>query len=320
MTIDVVQYSHSTLDWFSGLSVCINAGVFSTRSIIADNQFDPAFLCRIIEEHRITFLVQSPAQLAMLVSCPEFEASDLSSIRHYVYGGTSCSVEMQQRMRSRLRQADCLVFSYNLTEMNSLGCLNHHYDEKPNSVGRPVRGIKVKIINEEGEALGPTEMGEVCFNNGQHWSGYYGNPEETRLMIDSQQWLHTGDLGYMDPGGFLYLVDRKKDMLKYQSIMYYPSEIETVIARMPNVAEVCVFGVWAEVNGDEAAASVVKKPGTQLLAQDVLNYVREHIEAKHKQLNAGAIIVEDLLRSPNGKTHRMATKAHFLEVTKRQKT
>ncbi|XP_002137776.2 4-coumarate--CoA ligase 1-like [Drosophila pseudoobscura] len=320
MTTDVVQYSHSTLDWFSGLSVCINAGVFSTTSIIADNKYDPAFLCRIIEEYKITFLVQSPSQMAMLVSCPEFDASDLSSIRHYVYGGTACSVEMQHRMRRRLKQADCLVFSYNLTEMNSLGCLNLHFDEKPNSVGRPVKGIRVKIINEKGEALGPSAVGEVCFYSGQHWSGYYGNPEETRIMVDSQSWLHTGDMGYMDPDGFLYLVDRKKDMLKYQGIMYYPSEIERVISQIPDVVEVCVFGVWDEVNGDEAAASVVKKPGTQLSAQDVVKFVKERIGAKYKQLNAGAIIVEDLVRSPNGKTHRVATKAHFLEVTNRNRT
>ncbi|SPP84597.1 blast:4-coumarate--CoA ligase 2 [Drosophila guanche] len=257
-------YCHSTLDWFSGLSMCIKCGVFSTTSIIADNKFDPGFLCRIIEEYKVTFLVQSPAQMAMLVGCPEFESVDLSSIRRCVYGGTACSVEVQHRMRSRLQQADCLVFSYNLTEMNSLGCLNHHFDEKPNSVGRPVGGIKVKITNESGDALGPSAMGEVCFHIGQHWSGYYGNPEETRTMIDSQRWLHTGDLGYMDPDGFLYLVDRKKDMLKYQSIMYYPSEVERVISQMPNVAEVCVFGLWDAINGDEAAAAVVKKPGTQL--------------------------------------------------------
>ncbi|XP_034663425.1 luciferin 4-monooxygenase-like [Drosophila subobscura] len=316
MPIDVVQYCHSTLDWYSGLSMCINCGVSSTTSIIADNKFDPGFLCHIIEEYKVTFLVQSPAQMAMLVGCPEFDSVDLSSIWRCVYGGTACSVEVQHRMRSRLQQADCLVFSYNLTEMNSLGCLNHHFDEKPNSVGRPVRGIKVKIINESGDALGPSEMGEVCFHNGQHWSGYYGNPEETRSMIDSQRWLHTGDLGYMDPDGFLYLVDRKKDMLKYQSIMYYPNEVERVICQMPNVAEACVFGVWDAVNGDEAAASVVKRPGTQLSAQDVVSFVGEHVDATYKQLNAGAIIVEELARSPNGKTHRMATKEHFLKVTR----
>ncbi|SPP84598.1 blast:Luciferin 4-monooxygenase [Drosophila guanche] len=313
-----VQYTHSTLDWISGLITIISAGVFSVTSIIADNVFDPAFVCRMIEEYKITFIFQCPSHMAMLANCPEFDEADLSSVRFYIYGGSNCSLKVQSRIRSRLSH-DCLHFAYAVTELNSVGCTNLHFDEKPNSVGRPIRGISLKIINEQDEALGPNETGQVCFHNGQNWSGYYGNPEETRIIQDAQMWLHTGDLGYMDDDGFLYIIDRQKDMLKYHNIMYYPNEIETIISQMPNVAEVCVFGVWDEVNGDEAAASVVTRHGTNLHAQDVVDYVKASVDAKYKQLNAGAIIVDDLQRSANGKTNRHATKAHFLEVTKRER-
>ncbi|XP_034663551.1 luciferin 4-monooxygenase-like [Drosophila subobscura] len=317
LTSNDVQYTHSTLDWISGLITIISAGVFSVTSIIADNVFDPAFVCRMIEEYKITFIFQCPSHMAMLANSPEFDEADLSSIRFYIYGGSNCSLKVQNRIRSRLSH-DCLHFAYAVTELNSVGCTNLHFDEKPNSVGRPIRGISLKIINEQDEALGPNETGQVCFHNGQNWSGYYGNPEETRIIQDAQMWLHTGDLGYMDDDGFLYIIDRQKDMLKYHNIMYYPNEIETVISQMPNVAEVCVFGVWDEVNGDEAAASVVKRHGTNLHAQDVVDYVKDSTDAKYKQLNAGAIIVDDLKRSANGKTNRHATKAHFLEVTNRR--
>lgn len=120
----------------------------------------------------------------------------------------------------------------------------------------------------------------------------------------------------MDKDGFLYILDRMDDMLKYQTCMYYPNEIESIIAEMPQVAEVCVFGINDEINGDEAAATVVKTKGSQLCAQDVVDYVESQTDSKYKHLNAGAIIVADLKRSTNGKTNRKANKEYFLAQVK----
>ncbi|EDW93555.1 4-coumarate--CoA ligase 1 [Drosophila yakuba] len=309
----IVQYNPNTLDWASGIIMTVNAAVFSLTSIIEDCDFEPATLCGLIEKYKISMVFVSSSQLAMLSNCSEFYSADLSSVKYFFYGGSNCSLETQNKIRSRLSN-ECVNFSYTITELNSTGCLNFNFDEKPNSVGRPVRGIKIKIVNELGEAQGPNVVGEVCFNNGQKWSGYYKNPEETKKMQDSENWFHTGDLGYMDEDGYLFLIDRLKDMLKYQTIMYYPSEIESVIAEMPNVVEACVFGIWDPVNGDKAAASVVKKPGTQLEAQDVVEFVRKRIHAKFKQLNGGALIVDQIIQSGNRKANRAATKAEFLRI------
>ncbi|KAH8311579.1 hypothetical protein KR044_007002, partial [Drosophila immigrans] len=314
LTIDDVQYTHSTLDWVSGLLTTITSGVFSTTRIIADNPFDPARLLRAIEKYKITWLKQVFPHMAMIANCKEFEVSNLDSIRCYVYGGGRCSIEVQNRIRSRLRM-DCMHLAYGFTEAGTtMISMNMNFDEKPNSVGRLTDGNKLKIINEQGETLGPNEVGEICVHNGQHWSGYYGNPEETQKIQDSEQWFHSGDLGYVDDDGFLYVIERKKDMLKYQNIMYYPNEIEQIISQMPDVAEVCVFGVWNQFNGDEAAAAVVKKTDSQITAQDVVDYVKLHTDAKYKQLNGGALIVDDLVRSGNGKTNRQRTKAYFLDI------
>ncbi|XP_016955244.1 luciferin 4-monooxygenase isoform X2 [Drosophila biarmipes] len=311
MKSSLVQYTSSTLDWFSGLSLTIVCGVFSTTSIIADNDFDAGLLCDIIQKYKISLVCLSSSNLARFANGPAFESSDLSSLKYLFYGGSNCSLEVQQRVRHRV--GHCLHFCYALTELNSLGCVNFNFDEKPNSVGRPVNGIQVKIINEQGEAQGPNKFGEICFNSGQKWAGYYKNPEESQIIQDAQNWLHTGDLGYMDEDAYLFVMDRLKDMLKYQNIMYYPSEIESVIAEMPNVVESCVFGIWEPVNGDEAAALVVKKEGTQLEAQDVVDYVRKRITAKYKQLNAGVLIVDQIAGSGNRKANRSAAKAYFLE-------
>ncbi|KAH8273179.1 hypothetical protein KR018_011458, partial [Drosophila ironensis] len=313
LTISDVQFTQSTLDWITGLLTTITSGVFSTKRIVSDVPFDPAFFMRLVEQYQITWIMQAPSHMAMMVNCPTFETADLSSIKYYLFGGSRASVETQHLIRKRLGK-DCLHFAYGFTELGAMASINLHFDDKPNSVGRLVSGLKLKIVSEQGEALEPDEVGEVCIRNDQFWAGYYGNPEETHKMRDPQMWFHTGDIGYVDDDGFLYIVERSKDMLKYQNIMYYPNEIESVISEMPDVVEVCVFGVWDQVNGDEAAAAVVKKQGSSLKAQDVVDYVGEHIKAKYKQLNGGAIIVEDLKRSPNGKTNRMANKAHFLEV------
>ncbi|EDW16083.1 4-coumarate--CoA ligase 1 [Drosophila mojavensis] len=316
LTTADVQYTHSTLDWVTGLLTTVTSGVYSTKRIIADNPFDPAHLLQIIAEHKVTWLIQAPSHLAMIANCPEFEKADLLSIRTYLYGGGRCSLEAQHKIRSRLRN-DCMHLAYGFTEVGSAVSKNDHFDKKPNSVGRVMDGFKLKIIDDQGKPLGPNEVGEVCVYSGQYWPGYYGNPKESHSVRDSALWFHSGDLGYMDDDGFLYIVERKKEMLKYQNIMYYPHEIEDVIAQMPQVAEVCVFGIWNEYNGDEAAAAVIKKIGSTLHAQDVVDFVKQHTSAKYKQLHGGAIIVDELKRTANGKTNRQATKAYFLEVKDR---
>ncbi|XP_034117008.1 uncharacterized protein LOC117576403 [Drosophila albomicans] len=316
LTIDDVQYTPSSLDWVTGLLTTVTSGVYSTLRVITDNLFDPARMLRMIEKYKITWLLQPPPHLAMIANCKEFDEAKLQSIRCYMYGGSRTSIEAQNSIRSRL-QTDCMTMVYGMTEVGIMAAINQNFDKKPNSAGRVVDGMKIKILNEENETLGPNEVGEICVNNGQHWSGYYGNPEESMKIKDSEGWFHSGDLGYMDDDGYLYIIERKKDMLKYHNIMYYPTEIEQIISQMPDVAEVCVFGIWNQFNGDEAAAAVVKKPGSQIQAQDVVDFVQSHTDVIYKQLNGGAIIMDELVHSANGKTNRVGTKAYFLDIKDR---
>lgn len=117
----------------------------------------------------------------------------------------------------------------------------------------------------------------------------------------------------MDDDGYLFIIDRLRDMLKYQTIMQYPIEIESVISKTPVVVEASVFGIWDPVNGDDAAALVVKNPGTHLEAQDVMNHVRKHITAKYKQLNSGDLAVNKIAESGNRKAKKIEAKAFFLQ-------
>ncbi|XP_068155323.1 luciferin 4-monooxygenase-like [Drosophila tropicalis] len=316
LTTADVLFCSSTLDWLSGLLSAVISGVYSTTRIITDCGFDAEYFCHLVEKYKITWALLGSAHLAMMSNSEEFERADFSSLRYFTYGGSRCSLEVQHKLR-RAFSVDCMHLAYGLTELGTLATVNYHFDEKPNSSGRLTNGFKLKIINKKGEAQEADEVGEICIYSGQYWDGYYRNPKESQHIRDDKLWYHTGDLGYMDDDGFLYIVERKKDMLKYKTMMYYPHEIENVISKMPEVAEVCVFGVWNPYTGDEAAAAVVKKLGSDLHAQDVLDYVMEHVDATYKQLNGGALIVDELKRSANGKTNRMATKAYFLEVKDR---
>ncbi|KAH8376667.1 hypothetical protein KR093_000704 [Drosophila rubida] len=308
-----VLYVPSTLDWVTGLIVTVASGIRSATRIICDKPFDPSDLLRLIKKYKVTFLMQAPPHMAQMLNCPEFNEDHLSSLLYCIYTGAGCSLEVQQSFRSKLAPKSLFAFGYSFTELCGIGSINLHFDQKPGSVGRLAGGYKLKIVNDQREALGPNQIGEINLYTGKYWAGYYGNPEETRKLRDSDLWYHSGDLGYVDDDGFLYIVDRKKDMLKYSGLMYYPHEIEKVISQMPQVAEVCVFGVVIQ-NEDAAAAAVVRKRGAKLEAQDVIEYVAKHVQAKHKHLHGGVFVIDDLKRTNNGKTDRRATKTYCLKV------
>ncbi|XP_017048753.1 luciferin 4-monooxygenase-like [Drosophila ficusphila] len=307
-----VQYAASTLDWASGLLTLISSGVFSTTRIVSEEPFNPTEALRIIEKHQATWVLQSPAQVAAIVNCPEFENANLQSLRYYLYTGGRCTTEVQRRLGRKI-DSKMLHFGYGFSELGAFCCVNWHFDDKPNSVGRLCPGYELKIIDDEGVNLGPNQQGEVCIKPESFWPGYYGNPEATEKVYINN-WIHSGDLGYCDEDGFLYIVERKKDMLKYQSNKYYPHELEELISRMPGVVEVCAFGIWNVENGDEAAATVVRKPSVLFSEQDVVDFVAQNANTDFLRLHAGCLIIDDLKRSPNGKTNRAANKDHFLLV------
>ncbi|KAM8717794.1 hypothetical protein ACLKA7_004490 [Drosophila subpalustris] len=317
LTTADVQYCHNTLDWVTGLTATISSGIHCTTRVISDGVFDPVLVLNLIEKHKITWFLGSPPQMAMMANAPNFETTKIDSLKHLLYGGMCASLDVQDRFRKRLNSG-ALQFGFGFSELGSSNCtLNRNYDEKPNSVGRVCAGIKLKIVNPENEALNPNELGEICIHPGQYWDGYYLNSQESREVQDKQGWLYTGDTGYVDEDGFLYISGRIKDMLKHQGIMYYPSEIEDIITQIPGVAEVCVFGIDHETNWMENAAAVVPKRGSSITAEEVVKYVADHTDANYLELHAGAIIVSDIKRLPNGKTNRQATKEHFLANKKR---
>ncbi|KAH8310537.1 hypothetical protein KR044_001828, partial [Drosophila immigrans] len=318
LTENDVHYSPSTLDWLSGLNVLIWMGVYGSSRVISKEAISVTSFLAICEQYKVTWPLLSSLYVAMLANSPETNAKQLRSLQNVFFGGDRCLTVTLNKMQSFLPCEGMLHQAYGVTEMGSVVTLNYGGQSKLASVGSLIPNVRMRVVSDDGEALGPNEWGELHCHLGQHWGGYYDNIPATMEIQDSEGWLHTGDLGYFDEDNYLYVVGRKKDFLKFGMKMYYPNEIEEVIAQMPEVAEVCVFGIWNEIDGDAAAASVVAKPGCHLTVSQVLDFAAQNISENYKQLHAGAQIVPHLAKNLNGKIKRQAVKEAFLKVVQQQ--
>ncbi|XP_039970879.1 4-coumarate--CoA ligase 1-like [Bactrocera tryoni] len=306
-----VLFVLSTLDWLTGLIMLIASIGFGAKRIITERPFDAGYFLKLIPEYKITFTVIAPPLLAVLLNHQSITVEKLDSLRYLLYGGGNCSTHIQQGLQKYLRHAR-MIFAYGLTEFEAVLTMNCKLLEKPQAVGRLQPGYKAKIINESGKRLSAGEVGEICCQHSRQWLGYHNNNMATESIYKADGWFHTGDLGFFDTDGYLHVIDRKKNILKYLGMQYCTKEIEEVIVQMPNVTEVCVFGISRDDVGDAAAAAVVKIPGSSLSAPDVIRHVKEHFEATYKHLHGGAVIVEELPKLGNSKLNRKAIKEMFL--------
>ncbi|KAH8406443.1 hypothetical protein KR215_000742 [Drosophila sulfurigaster] len=310
-----VQYAPIPINWLSGLIVLISFGVYGTLRVIHKELFAANLFLNLCGEYKITWTLMSTPYIAMLANSKDVNAKQLCSLQYIVFAGDRSLTGTLQKMQSYLQFEGILHQGYGMTELGCGITYNFEPQSKLTSVGLIQPNIRMRVVSESGEVLGPNEHGELHCHLGQYWGGYFGNALATSEVQDSDGWFHTGDLGYFDDDNYVYIVGRKKDSLRFAMETYYPREIEEVIARMPEVSEACVFGIWNEIDGDAAAASVVAKAGCQLTANQVLEFVAENISENYKQLHTGVQIVPNLAKNLNGKVNRKAVKEEFLKAT-----
>ena len=266
--------------------------------IISKVTYTPENFTILCQKYKPTYSVLAPRQVASLNnSNPNPKAFD--SLRLMSIGGEAIEFVQLKKIKELIPQADFMV-SYGMTEFGSAIATNVGL-EKQNSVGKVLPNTKVRIVNSAGENLGPNQEGEIWVWNGRPWKGYYGKPEESALVRDEEGWVHTGDIGHMDEDQYLFISGRKKEILKYHGMHYWPGEIQNVIAELPDVVDVMVTGVYSEGNGDAAGAVIIKKPNSSLSEQDVIEYVEKRM-AFYQHLHAGVRFVEKLPKTPNDKS------------------
>ena len=276
----------------AGILACLQTGA----TLIPQLTFDPEQAMRAVQDHRATVLPGPPTIYQTLLDHPRRGDYDLSSLRFAVTGAATVPVVLIERMQSEL-DIDIVLTAYGLTEASGFGTMCRSEDDAvtvATTCGRPIADFELRIDSPAADGTG-----EVLLRGPNVMLGYLDDPAATAAAIDSDGWLHTGDVGGVDAAGNLRITDRLKDMYICGGFNVYPAEIEQVLARLDGVADAAVIGVPDERLGEVGRAFVVLRPGAELDEQAVIAYTREHL-ANFKAPRS-VRFVEVLPRNPGGK-------------------
>ena len=278
------------------------AGLYGGIENVLTREFEPAAILQLISEYRITKALFVPAMMLFLLQAPQCEDADFSSLDLIVYGASPAPLDL---LRKAIKVFGCrLAQVYGLTE--STGAITYlapedhgeHALERMKSCGRPISGVEIKVVDVEGRELPPGAVGEVVCRTPQIMLGYWNMPEATERAI-RHGWLHTGDAGYSDKDGYLYIYDRIKDMIVSGGENIYPAEVESALFGHPAVADVAAIGVPDDQWGEAVKAIVVKKPGVPVSAAELMAFARERIAGYKAPRSID--FAEALPRNPSGK-------------------
>lgn len=285
----------------SGLKSGILACVLRGAAIVPFAVFDVPALMSCVSEKRISVLPGPPTVFQSILNHPDFESFDLSSLRLSVTGAAVVPVEVVRRMRDELK-FETVVTGYGLTETTGTVSMCRH-DDPPEviaqTVGRPLPGVEVKIVGEDGGTEPADSPGEILVRGFNVMKGYFEDDGSTREVLEPEGWLKTGDIGLFDEGGNLRITDRKKDMYISGGFNVYPAEVESIIIGHPAVAQVAIVGVPDERMGEVGAAFIVLKRGASWAEGEFLAWCRNSM-ANYK-VPRHLRVQESLPLNPNGK-------------------
>ncbi|MFA4984806.1 MAG: class I adenylate-forming enzyme family protein [Candidatus Omnitrophota bacterium] len=247
---------------------------FGTSFVLME-RFMPLEFLRNVQEHRINWFWMVPSMYYALLQLKEFERFDLSSLRWIVTFGASNSPEALRRFHQYCPDAQ-LLNGWGMTETNAPSVVLSVGSTKIESVGRPVPWIEVKILDNEDRELPAGSIGEIAVRGWSVTEGYYRDPESTSQAMRNG-WFHTGDLGRFDEEGDLYIVGRKKEMIKVSGEIVFEPEIEAVLQRHPKVHEAAVIGVPDRLRGELPKAFLVLKPGEEADEEELRYFCRKHL-------------------------------------------
>ncbi|MGZ4236957.1 MAG: class I adenylate-forming enzyme family protein [Solirubrobacteraceae bacterium] len=261
--------------------------------------FDPAAFLSLIQEHRLQQSAVVPSMLQILLSQP-LEDYDLSSLQFLSCGAAPLAHEVEEEVRRRVPSVS-IRQGYGLTESAALIATNPAGREKSGSVGIPVPGTTVRIVDDEGRELPPGEAGEICARSPGVMDGYWRSPEVTAEAL-RDGWLHTGDVGYLDDEGYLFIVDRKKDLIIRGGFNVYPRDVEDGLLEHPSVEMAAVVGKPDPVHGEEVVAFVSLRNGADVSGEELVDWARSRIGGYKYPREVR--IVESIPLTPVGKIDR----------------
>ncbi|MDE2362205.1 MAG: AMP-binding protein [Hyphomicrobiales bacterium] len=280
--------------------------------------FDPAATLSTIAREKINFTLLVPTMIYVLLDHPDLERTDLSSLELLLYGASPMSPTRLIEGLERIGP----VFSqlYGQTECYPISVLRKadHDKARPElfaSCGFPISSVAVRILDDKDEEVAPGEAGEICVRAGHAVGSYWKRPEQTAELFRSG-WLHTGDIARMDERGYMYILDRKKDMIVSGGFNIYPRDVEDALSTHPGVAAAAVVGAPDPKWGEAVVAMVVARPGARLHAEELTQLVKARKGAAHAPKRVE--IVEALPMTAVGKVDKKALRAKLWEGQARQ--
>ena len=278
-----------------GQSNGLNASVAVGASLSLVPRFDPTAVLQLIERHRVTVFEGVPTMYVALLHTDAGEV-DTSSLRMCVSGGAALPVEVLNGFQEIYGAP--ILEGYGLSETSPTATFNRPGRTKAGSIGVPLDGVEVKLVNLDRTETPPGEVGEIVIRGHNVMKGYWKRPDATAAAI-VDGWFHTGDMATRDDDGFYFIVDRMKDIIIRGGYNVYPREIEEVLYEHPAVREAAVIGVPHATHGEEVAAAVALRPGTSATPDELRDYVKTRVAAyKYPRL---VWLVDALPKGPTGK-------------------
>jgi long-chain acyl-CoA synthetase len=276
------------------------ANVAAGGKLVLMHKWDAERALELIERERVTTFGGVPAMVWQVLQSPSFESRDISSVQSIGYGGAPAAPELVRRME-QLFPGRTPSNGYGLTETSSVTTMNSgvDYQRKPESVGVPVPVVDVRVVDPDGHDVPLGEVGELWIQGPNVVKGYWDLPEATEQTFGNG-WLKSGDVARLDEEGFVYIVDRAKDMVIRGGENVYCVEVEDVLFEHPDVADVAVIGVPHQVLGEEVGAVIVRRPGSKVTADEL----RAHVATRLAGFKVPAHVYfrsEPLPRNPAGK-------------------
>lgn len=285
-----------------GLSSVLMVSIAHGTQLTLLPRFNPVDQLEVISHDKLTVVSGVPTMWNAIVHAPEGDY-DFSHLRFALSGGASAAIEIIRKFEERFQAV--LTEGYGLTETSAMVSMNPLEGvRKPGSVGVPLPDLEFCIKDDDGNMVPPGEVGEVCSRGPVNMPGYWNRPDATADAIDEDGWFHTGDLGRVDEDGYLYIVDRLKDLIIHGGYNVYPREIEEALYEHPGILEAAVLGTADEHYGQTVTAVITPMPGVTLTEDEIDKFTRERLSAY--KIPRIIKFVDALPKGPSGKILKRA--------------
>lgn len=278
-----------------GQNFIMNATFQACATLVLHRRFVPDTVLDSIRRDRVTMFFAVPTIYIGLLNMPL--ANDaLASVRYEFSAASTMPREISARWTERFGRP--VYEGYGLTECSPFACYNHDFRHKFGSVGTPIENTEIRILDADDRELPPGQWGEICIRGPGVMLGYWNKPDETRLALRSG-WLHSGDIGMVDDEGYVFIVDRVKDMINVSGFKVWPAEVEQFLYKHPAIQEVAVYGLSHPEKGEMVVAAIVLREGARATGEEIIAYCRSHMAAY--KAPARVEFVSELPKSATGK-------------------